>query len=129
MGEPVIVVDSSQIRAGKLDELKAAIGDLVRFVESHEPRVLSYSVYLDDDETRMTVVQVHPDSRSAELHMEVAGPAFGRFTELVELQTMDVYGDASESLRDRLHRKAQMLGGARVAVHDGLAGFARPANE
>jgi hypothetical protein len=97
----------------------------VAFVESNEPRPILYDIYLDEDGTRMTVVQVHPDSESMEYHMTVAGPAFAGFAELVTLSTLDVYGEPSEELLEQLRRKVQMLGTATVEVHRLQAGFAR----
>jgi hypothetical protein len=125
VSEDLVVIDSSVVREGKLEELKAAIIDLVGFVESNEPRPLAYNVYLNEGGTRMTVVQVHPDSASMEFHMEVAGPAFPTFADLIELSTMDVYGEPSAGLLGQLRQKVQMLGNATVAVHDRHAGFAR----
>jgi quinol monooxygenase YgiN len=125
MSEPIIALDTSLIRVGRLDELKRAVAELVEFVRSNEPRPVVYEVYVDNTESRMTVVQVHPDSASMEYHMTVAGPAFAGFAELVTLSTLDVYGEPSEELLELLHRKVQMLGDARVTVHDLQAGFAR----
>jgi hypothetical protein len=59
MSDPIVVIDSSEIREGKIEELKMAIHDLVEFVESNEPRPIAYSAYIDEGGTRMTVVQVH----------------------------------------------------------------------
>jgi hypothetical protein len=39
---PIVVIDSSEIRVGKLEELKMAIHDLVEFVDSNEPRPIAY---------------------------------------------------------------------------------------
>jgi quinol monooxygenase YgiN len=125
MSEPVISIDTSLIRDGRLDELKSAVADLVEFVRANEPRPIVYEVYVDQTGSRMTVVQVHPDSASMEHHMTVAGPAFAGFAELVTLSTMDVYGTPSEGLLELLRRKVQMLGDATVVVHDLQAGFAR----
>ena len=125
MSEPIISLDTSLIRVGRLDELKSAVAELVEFVRSNEPRPIVYEVYVDNTESRMTVVQVHPDSASMEYHMTVAGPAFAGFAELVTLSTMDVYGKPSEELLELLRRKVQMLGEATVNVHDLQAGFAR----
>ena len=125
MSDPIISLDTSLIREGKLDELKRAVADLVEFVRSNEPRPIVYQVYVDDAGSRMTVVQVHPDSASMENHMTVAGPAFAGFAELVTLSTLDVYGKPSEELLELLRRKVQMLGDATVTVHDLQAGFAR----
>jgi quinol monooxygenase YgiN len=123
--ELIISLDTSLIRVGRLDELKRAVAELVEFVRSNEPRPIVYEVYVDDTGSRMTVVQVHPDSASMEYHMTVAGPAFAGFAELVTLSTLDVYGKPSEELLELLRRKVQMLGEATVTVHDLQAGFAR----
>ena len=125
MSEPIISFDTSLIRDGRLDELKKAVAELVEFVRSNEPRPIVYEVYVDQTGSRMTVVQVHPDSASMEYHMTVAGPAFAGFAELVTLSTLDVYGKPSEELLELLRRKVQMLGDATVTVHDLQAGFAR----
>ena len=125
MSEPLISLDTSLIRDGRLDELKEAVAELVEFVRSNEPRPIAYEVYLDEAGSRMTVVQVHPDSASMEYHMTVAGPAFAGFAELITLSTLDVYGKPSEELLELLRRKVQMLGDATVVVHDLQAGFAR----
>jgi quinol monooxygenase YgiN len=125
MSEPIISLDTSLIREGKLDELKRAVAGLVEFVRSNEPRPIVYQVYVDDTDSQMTVVQVHPDSASMENHMTVAGPAFAGFAELVTLSTLDVYGKPSGELLELLRRKVQMLGDATVTVHDQQAGFAR----
>jgi hypothetical protein len=125
MSEPIVFVDSSEIREGKLKELKTAIHDLVEFVESNEPRPIAYNVYLNESGTRMTVVQVHPDSASMEFHMKVAGSAFRKFVELIRLSTMDIYGKPSDDLLEQMRQKVQMLGSATVVVHEQHAGFAR----
>ena len=125
MSEPIISIDTSLIRDGKLDELKRAVAELVEFVRSNELRPIVYQVYVDDSRSRMTVVQVHPDSASMEYHMTVAGPAFAGFAELVTLSTLDVYGKPSGELLELLRRKVQMLGDATVVVHDLQGGFAR----
>jgi quinol monooxygenase YgiN len=125
MSEPLISLDASLIGDGRLDELKEAVAELVDFVRSNEPRPIVYEVYIDEAGSRMTVVQVHPDSASMEYHMTIAGPAFAGFAELITLSTLDVYGNPSEELLELLRRKVQMLGDATVIVHDLQAGFAR----
>jgi hypothetical protein len=127
MPEPIMLIDVSDVRAGRLDELRAAITDLARFVEAHERRPLAYSIYLDPAGTRMTVIQIHPDSASLELHMTMAAEKFARFADLVRLARMDIYGHASEGALELLRRKAQMLGGAGLFEHRLQAGFVRTA--
>jgi quinol monooxygenase YgiN len=125
MSEPIVYIDSSEIREGKLEELKAAVRELVEFVHANEPRLLSYNFYFNEGGTRMTVVAVHPDSASMEFHMKVAGPAFRGFTEFIDLSTIEVYGKLSDVLLTQLRQKAQMLGSGTVHVHEKHAGFVR----
>jgi quinol monooxygenase YgiN len=126
MSGAIVYIDTSDVREGALEELKAAIEELVDFIAVNEPRLIAYNVYFSDDGTRMTVVHVHPDSASLEYHMEVAGPAFLRFVELVTLSSIHIYGEPSEKLLKQLHEKTRLLGrGAAVVVDEWHAGFAR----
>jgi hypothetical protein len=125
MSEPLIYIDCSEIREGKLEELKTAMNELVGLVKSNEPRIIAYNVYLTEGGTRMTVVHVHPDSASLEFHMTVAAPSFPKFVEFIKLLTIDVYGKPSANLVERMRQKAQMLGNGTVLVHSLHAGFAR----
>jgi quinol monooxygenase YgiN len=125
MSDAIVYVDVADVREGALEELKAAMKELVEFVDANEPRLIAYNVYFSDDGTRMTVVHVHPDSASLEYHMEVAGPVFRRFVHLVTLTSIRIYGDPSEKVLRQLHEKARLLGRGTVAVDALHAGFTR----
>jgi len=125
MSDAIVYVDTSDVHEGALQELKAAIKELVDFIEANEPRLIAYNVYFRDDGTKMTVVHVHPDSASVEYHMEVAGPAFQQFVELVTLSSIHIYGHPSEKLLKQLLEKARLLGRGDVVVEDLHAGFTR----
>ncbi len=125
MTDPIIFVDTSEIREGKLEELRRAVAELGEFVEANESETISYQVFFSDDDRRMTVLQVHADSASMERHMEVAGPVFAKFADLLVLRTIDIYGSPSEKVVEQLRRKAELLGTASVAIHERQAGFAR----
>jgi hypothetical protein len=125
MSDPIVVIDSSEIREGNLEELKTALKELVEFVEAHEADPIAYNVYFDKDGTRMTVVQIHPSSASMEFHMQVAGPVFRKLTELLTLSRVDFYGKPSDVLLEQMRQKAQQLGNAPVVVNELHAGFMR----
>jgi quinol monooxygenase YgiN len=124
-GNQLIVVDTSKIHEGKVEELRAAVAELVEFVEANEVEPLAYNVYFDERGTTMTVVQVHPSSESFERHMEIAGPAFRKFAELLTLSKIDFYGTPSRTALDQMRRKAELLGNAPVVVNGLQAGFVR----
>ena len=125
VSEPIVYIDTSEIREGALEELKRAMNELVKFVEMNEPRLIAYNVYIKEDGTRVTVVHVHRDSASLEFHMNVAGPAFPKFAEFIELLTIDVYGKLSDDLLEQVRQKARILGNGAVLVHESYVGFAR----
>jgi quinol monooxygenase YgiN len=125
MSHPLVYVDTSEVRDGALEKLKEAIGELVEFIDANEPQLISYNVYLSDDGKEMTVVHVHADAASLEYHMEVAGPAFRKFADLLTMSSIRVYGRPSEKTVSMLHEKARLLGSGRVIVHDLHAGFSR----
>ena len=125
MSGVIVYMDTSEVREGALEELKTAIKGLVDFVEANEPQLIAYNIFLSDDGTRMTVVHMHPDSASLEYHMEVAGPVFRRFVELITLSSIDIYGRPSEKVLRQLHEKVRLLGRGTVEVHGLHAGFTR----
>jgi quinol monooxygenase YgiN len=125
MSGPVIYVDTSEVREGRMEDLKEAVARLADVVAREEPRLVSYAAFLDEAEGRMSVVHVHADAASLALHMRVAGPLFSGFTELVRLLTIDVYGAVGAALLNLLDDKAELLGGARVRTHALHAGFVR----
>ena|SRR5215216_5868167 len=125
MSPPLIYIDTSDVREGALEELKSAIGDLTDFVESHEPRIVAYSVYFSDDGSKMTVVHVHADSDSLDYHMDVAGPRFGRFADLLALSSIHIFGEPSAKAIKQLEDKVRLLGTGEVTVHPPHTGFGR----
>jgi len=123
--QPIVYVDTSEVREGRLDELKTAMDDLTEFVEANEPRLLAYNVYFSDDGSRMTVLHINPDSASLEFHMKVAGPKFPPIGEYITMLAIDVYGRPDDALVERLRQKSELLGSGSVRVHELHSGFAR----
>lgn len=122
---PLVYVDTSTIRDGKLEQLQEAMRSLAAFVEANVPQLISYGFYLDGDQRHMTVVAVHPDSASLEYHMGVGGAEFRKFADLIELLRIEVYGRVTDAVRERLNQKARMLGKGTVTIHEFYAGFTR----
>ena len=122
--EPIVYIDRSHIRKDSIDELKAGVQRLVEFIDAHEPRLITYGFYIDEDAAKMTVVAVHPDSESLERHMEIGGGEFRKLAHLVTLTTIECYGRPSERALDQLRQKAAALGDAGAVVTVGrFAGF------
>jgi hypothetical protein len=123
--QPLVYIDTSEVREGTLGPLRDAIGALAGFVEENEPRLISYSVYFSEDGRQMTVVHVHADPASLDHHMEVAGPRFAAFADLLRLSSIHIYGEPSEKALGHLNDKLRLLGSGDVVVHRPHAGFTR----
>ncbi|MFB6618385.1 hypothetical protein ACIGFK_29695 [Streptomyces sp. NPDC085524] len=125
MADPIHYVDRSDIREGRLAEVKEGMRDLAAFVEAHEPQLIAYHFFIDEAQSTMTCIAVHPDSASMELHMELGGPKFRAFGALIRMRSIDVYGSPGAAVAERLRQKAEYLGGGTVTVHTAQAGFSR----
>jgi hypothetical protein len=71
------------------------------------------------------VVHVHTDSASPEYHLEVGGPAFKPFVDMIDLRSIEVYGEPSVKAIAQLEEKARMLGSGTVVIHQPAGGFTR----
>ena len=126
MGEPIVYVDCSEIHDGKVEEVKELARELVGFIEQREPQLLFYGFFFSEDDRRMSVIAIHPDSESMELHLTVGGAGFRKFSDLITMRAIDVYGRPTADVLDQLRQKARMLGAPdSVAVHELASGFAR----
>ena len=122
--EPIVYIDHSDIRDGSLKELKAGIRRLVDFIDAREPQLITYGFYIDEDQAKMTVVAVHPDSASLELHMDIGGEEFRKLAHLITLTAIECYGRPSERALEQMRLKAAALGdGGAVVTIGRFAGF------
>jgi hypothetical protein len=122
--EPIVYIDHSDVREGSLEELKAGVRRLVDFIDAREPQLISYGFYIDEAASKMTVVAVHPDSASLELHMGLGSAEFRKLAHLLTLRSIECYGRPSEMALEQLRKKAAMLGEGGTVVSIGrFAGF------
>ena len=125
MSEAIIYIDQSEVREGRLEDLRAAVRDLAGLVEAEEPRLVAYHAYFSESGDRLTVLHVHRDRASLAHHMRVGGPVFPTLRDLINLLTIDLYGDPGDELVVQMRQKAQLLGTGTVRVHHLDAGFTR----
>lgn len=125
MPGPIVYIDRSEVREGRLPELRAALSHLAAWIEENEPWLPGYGAHLGPDARTVSVVHVHAEPATLAMHLETAGPLFAAFAELVDLLRIDVYGDPGEAVVERLREKARLLGTGTVVVHPLHAGFAR----
>jgi len=122
--EPIVYIDHSEIREGSIEELKAGVQRLVEFIDTSEPQLITYGFYIDEEAAKMTVVAVHPDSASLELHIDIGGGEFRKLAHLLTLTAIECYGRPSDRALEQLRDKAAALGDGGTVISIGrFAGF------
>ncbi len=125
MADPFIYVGTYGIKPGKLEEARKRLVELVDFVETNEPRFIAFHCFLDEEGTKLTIVQVHPDSASMEFHMQVNAKHFATAFDYIDKQISEqYYGAISDSLAAELSKWDEPgVEVIRMPVHEG--GFTR----
>jgi len=125
MAGPFIYIGTTTIKPGMFDVARKRLAELVDFVETNEPRMIAFHCYLDEEGSKLTVVQVHPDSTSMEFHMQVNAKHFASaFDYLDETVSEQYYGTISDALAAELAKWDEPgVEVHRMPVHE--AGFTR----
>lgn len=126
MSGPFIFIATNRLKPGAYDLERRRVQGLVEFIEAGEPRLLAFNEYVNEERTEVTVVQVHPDAASMELHVGVVRErAAQAYAETLDATTqIQVFGTPSEAVVEML--RAQAGGGVPLTVHaEHLGGFTR----
>jgi hypothetical protein len=105
---PFIFIATNRLKPGMLDAEAARVPGLIEFVKTHEPRVIAFNEYVNEDGTEVAVVQVHPDADSMAFHMGIiAERAATAYAETVDATTsIQVFGTPSNAVVELLRRQA-----------------------
>ena len=122
---PLIYVGTTKVKPGKLAALRNQLSELVDFVETNEPRMIAFHLYLDEPGEKLTIVQVHPDSASMEFHMQVNAKHFATaFDNLDAAISEQYFGTISDGLATELAKwDDPAVATTYMPVHEG--GFTR----
>jgi hypothetical protein len=126
MAEPFVFIGTHRIREGKLDEFRKEFTELVGVVEANEPRMIAFNGYFNEDETEMSIVQVHPDADSMLLHMRVAREHITRGSEeLLDTKDIQIYGPPNDTVIGMIEELSQS-GVPLIIKPNHVGGFTRP---
>jgi len=91
MSGTLIYVGTTRIKPGKLEEARKHLAELVDFVDTNEPRMIAFHLFLDEEGSKLTTVQVHPDSASMEFHMQVNAKHFATAWDFLDAVVSEQY--------------------------------------
>ncbi|MPZ14913.1 MAG: hypothetical protein GEU73_10915 [Chloroflexi bacterium] len=90
MAEPFIFITTYAIKEGKLEGYKQYLREFLKMIEAKEPRLIHFGVYINEDGTEVTNVQVHPDAKSMEYHLEVVADEVAKWPEFCDFSKMSI---------------------------------------
>ena len=127
MSEPLIVISTLRVNEDRLEDLKRYYKRVLKLVEANEPQLIAFHGFLNEDRTEMTSIQVHPDTASMDLHMQVLrenwDESFSEYAQMLEMISIEYYGTPPESALE-MDRESEW-GLSLSPLH--IAGFTRSA--
>jgi quinol monooxygenase YgiN len=132
MPAPLIFATTARIKEGKLDDYRRFITELVEQVMAKEPRIIAFNVYLNEQGTEMTSIQVHPDAASMDLHLQLLPQLLGDSmsqwigrADFLQIKHIDIYGTPSAAVLDADQQWVDSGAFSRAVKPLHLAGFTR----
>ena len=131
MSEPFIYISTWKIKEGKLEDFKRFTREFVEIVKAKEPQLIAFNVFLNEDGTEMTSIQVHPDAASMDFHLQIVNQVLGEEmldwierADFVEPKQFEIYGTPSAALLEA-DRPLVESGVAHSIKSRFIAGFTR----
>lgn len=124
MSEPFIFIATHRIKKGKLEGFRKYVRQLVEIVEAKHPRVLAFNIYINEEGTEVSNVQVHPDADSMVFHMKVLREYIGDAYEFIDPDRFEFLGTPNDQVLDLAKQMAGSGVPLSVKSHH-LGGFTR----
>lgn len=103
MSGPFIYISTWGVKKRKLEEFRRYFQEFIEIVREKEPQIIAFHLFLNAEGTEGTSIQVHPDTASGDLHMEVLEQAmeallekYGNVFEFIEGRHIEYYGTPNE---------------------------------
>ena len=108
MAGPFIFIATNRLKPGKVEAERHRVPGLVDFIAAHEPRLIAFNEYVNDEGTEVAVVQVHPDAASFEFHMGAVRERASRaYEETLDATTgIQVFGAPTQGILEMLRPQA-----------------------
>ena len=105
MKDLLIYISTWRIKEGRLEDFKQFTRKLVEIYRKNEPQLIAFNVFLNEEETEMTSIQIHPNTDSMDFHMQEVNRALGEEmndwverADFIEPKHIEIYGTPSAAL-------------------------------
>ena len=96
----IIFAINADIVDGKAESFRSLLKEMVPAVKASEPNTFRYQYFLNSDDTKLTLIEVYPNSEAAVFHMTAFGvsPFADEFLASINITSFVVAGNASAEL-------------------------------
>lgn len=118
----IMLVNTMEIKEGRLAEFRESVERAVRFAEEHGPQLM-VNVYIDEDNMRAQSVQLYPDSDAILPHWQLSDPYIKAVSENITVRRLQYFGQPDERVMNGVTPISRE--GVELTVTPHLTGFAR----
>lgn len=105
--KPLVYVTTWRIKEGRLEDYTEFSKKLLAIFEAREPQLIGIHLFINEDGSELTSIQIHPDAASMDLHMQVVNSALAEDmaewverADFLEPMHIEIYGEPSQALLD-----------------------------
>ena len=123
MAGPFIIKTVSRIHPGEATAYRPLAQEICQLAEERGPRLHAFHIYVNEDESSEVVIHIHPDAESMQHHLQVLGEKVRATGEFTDFESLEIYGELNDALRQWLPYVTEGIEFNHHAVHWG--GFSR----
>jgi quinol monooxygenase YgiN len=92
MSEPIVFISHFKVKEGKLEGIKQYAQMMNEHIQANKPGTVAYLLYLNEEETALSIVHVFPDAEAYDRHLEGVGERAKGAFEFIEPMRRELYG-------------------------------------
>lgn len=125
MTEPVVFVSRFTVKDGKLAALKQQFREVLEMLEAEKVRTTAQLAYLDDTDTRVSIVHVFADADTMDVHFQGADERSRAAYEFMDPAGWEIFETPSDAAEQMLRQAAASAGVTLTIQPVYLGGFLR----
>lgn len=104
MKDRIIIIATLKLIDNKLPQLKEAVQKLQAHMEKTENGMMQYDWYVSEADDTIKVLETYKNSEAVLFHFDNLKPFSESLAEARTFVSLEVYGNASEALRERVKK-------------------------
>jgi quinol monooxygenase YgiN len=104
MEDRITIIATSKLINNKITELQKTVKELQEYCLKTEKGMLQYDWYISENSETIKVLETYADSEAVLFHFDNYKPFAARLSESRSFNSLEVYGNASPELKQRVRK-------------------------